>query len=341
MNIFLLAIAPSVVIAGLACVVMSQRALLAVNHVPLWAALVCAFVCGGVIAVVAAVGTGQADLWGVSAPVYSLVEPLRPAFLTVLLLGLAANTVTDLRERSVLAPLFVVPVVVAVLIALASIPFDHQGNLLHASLGLIIVTTGMIVCGGITYLISLGGRVMAHFHGADPDYALVEAMEEQSDLRWSDFAIPFAAVSLTALASGIAWASGNPLSLAAPIAIALVAIPYVREPRRLSDAAWWPRAEDGTQMPKQEEAAETGQDAPDAEAFGTGDVWLMVLVGALLGPIYGLAAMFIGMVLNGLLTALPVIIYDIITARKEDRHTPMVPWLAVGTLIVIFYAGLR
>ena len=342
MNLFPgLAIAPTLILAAIACVAMSQRSLLAAHRLPAWAAWSGALACAAILGAVAALGGGQAGLWGISAPVYSLAAPLRLVFLTVLLVGLSVTTITDLRERSLLAPVVMFPVVGALLIAAASIPWEGVSKPLHSSLGLIIVLSGMVVCGGLTYLFSLGGRLVAHLHGSEPDYDLVASMAEQSDLRFSDFWIPFAAVGLTALAGGVAWTSGNWLAAALGLIVAGGLAPAVRDPRRLSDARWWPRLGRGAGGRKQEEPAKTGQDAPSAEAFGTGDVWLMVLVGALLGPVYGLAAMFIGIVLNGLFTALPLFVYDIVTARKEDRYTPLVPWLAAGTLIVIFYAGLR
>ena len=342
MNIFpLFAVLPTLIIAGLATVSMSQRSMLAVHRLSLWAAGFAAVLEAAVIAGAAALAAGHANLWGESAPAYSLPEPYRLSFLTILLLGLAIATVTDLRERALLAPVVIVPVIGALFIAAIAIPLNQNVSFLHACIGLIIVLTGALVCGGFTYLLSLGGRLFSRLRGGGaPDYALQEAMEEQSDLRFSDFIIPFVAVGLVAAASGLAWASAAPLSLIGVVLVAIVAAPLVQEPRRLSDRAWWPHLGGGSAESKLEEA-KTGQDAPATEDFGTGDVWLMVLVGVLLGPIYGMAAMFIGMVFNGLLTALPLVIHDLVTHREADRHTPLVPWLAVGTLMVLFYAGLR
>jgi hypothetical protein len=342
MNIFpLFAVLPTLIIAGLATVSMSQRSMLAAHRLSLWAAGIAAVLGAAVVAGAAALAAGHVNLWGISTPAYSLPEPLRLPFLTILLLGLAIATVTDLRERALLAPVVIVPVVGAMFIAAIAIPLNRDGSLLHVSIGLIIVAAGGLVCGGFTYLLSLGGRLFSHLRGGGaPDYALLEAMEEQSDLRFSDFIIPFVAVGLVAASSGLAWASNAPVSLIGVVLVAIMAVPFVQEPRRLSDRAFWPHLGGGADESKLEEA-KTGQDAPATEDFGTGDVWLMVLVGVLLGPIYGLAAMFIGMFFNGLLTALPLVVYDIVTHREADRHTPLVPWLAVGTLVVLFYAGLR
>lgn len=70
-------------------------------------------------------------------------------------------------------------------------------------------------------------------------------------------------------------------------------------------------------------------------AFGGGDVLVYALIGALLGPVWGLVAFLIGLFANA-----PMAIFIFLAARLRHRDTaelylPYLPGIATGTMLVL------
>jgi len=334
MEIFpLLALLPAAGLAGLACVLLAQSSLLPRNKLALITLVLAGISSAALVGlVINFVGVGDAR-WGEVAvsPAYSLVGVLRPAFLGVLLVGLLATTLTDLRERMVAKQIAFLPVAFALALAALNIPLAN-GNLLYNTFAPISVIVGALVCFAATFALGLFGRLWGHLRHVPPDLEWMEMEAEMETVPLSDFLFPLAGCALAGLAGGLAWASGTPLALALDWLATLGLAAWLVGPQRAKFFPEPPVIVPEAEMPVIE--PDTGQDAPPTEAFGTGDVWLMVLVGALLGPAAGISALIVGIFINGFF-ALLFLLYDLITGRKEPRPIPMVPSLALGTLLVI------
>ena len=82
------------------------------------------------------------------------------------------------------------------------------------------------------------------------------------------------------------------------------------------------------------EGSESGQNLPLNEDFGTGDIWTMVLIAILLGPINGFLALGLGILINAAVI-FPVFIYDRVRKTTVPRYVPLVPPLALAALLML------
>jgi prepilin signal peptidase PulO-like enzyme (type II secretory pathway) len=76
-------------------------------------------------------------------------------------------------------------------------------------------------------------------------------------------------------------------------------------------------------------------ESAQAEDFGEGDVWVLRLIGALLGPVGVVLMLVPAILLNGLL-AVPIIIRDRLQQREVgSSYLPYVPALCIATVYVL------
>ena len=83
------------------------------------------------------------------------------------------------------------------------------------------------------------------------------------------------------------------------------------------------------------------RDEADADAdYGFGDTAAWLLIGAALGWQFGLMAFFASVFIHGLIVAVPVLVWNLITRRGWfSTHVPMLPAIAVATLLVLARYG--
>ena len=78
----------------------------------------------------------------------------------------------------------------------------------------------------------------------------------------------------------------------------------------------------------------TGEQVQD---LGWGDVLTYALLGAFLGPVWGIMAFVVGIFANGLL-AIPVFAYDRLRGRElMTHHLPMLPGITTGALLALLF----
>jgi hypothetical protein len=332
----LLTVPPLLIVTGAVGLTLTQTALLAANQLRLKPL---------VLSLAVIVGLTLLFLWRLvySGPIFSasvlnntslfyLNNGLKPLFLSLLLVGLLVNTITDLRERSVISLMAYLPIGGGLAILTANWLFHWSSN---AAQGLIIGIIGVLICGLLTKFLALFSRVLSGERGQQVDEELAAAQPELDELRSSDFVLPFSALSLMTLIAGLAWANTSWLLLFAVWLALIPTLILALRPRRFSDSAPWQKALAlRVRLPFFKGGAESGQNPPMNEDFGTGDLWTMVLIAVLLGPVNGFWALGLGILINAAV-ALPVFIYDRIKKSKALRYLPMVPSLTAATLIIL------
>lgn len=76
------------------------------------------------------------------------------------------------------------------------------------------------------------------------------------------------------------------------------------------------------------------------EDWGLGDVYVMLPVGALLGPLAGSIVFISSVFVNGLLIALPILVFDLIRRQRLfSRHIPQLPGLSLALCLVLLSNG--
>ena len=88
--------------------------------------------------------------------------------------------------------------------------------------------------------------------------------------------------------------------------------------------------------------------APDDEVTGSriqdlgwGDVLVYTLLGALMGPVWGMVAFVIG-IFAGAVLVLPVFVYDRLRGNEMmTRHVPMLPGITTGAVLVLLFIAVH
>ena len=267
-----------------------------------------------------------------NSPLFYLNDGLKPLFLSLLLTGLLVSTITDLRERTVISFVTFFPIYGSLLVLIGNWFFNWSHN---AAQGLFIALLAILVCGGATKIMALLGNAMSGERGAQIDEELAAAMSELENLRFSDFALPFLALVIIAPCTGLAWANTNWALVILAWVFLIPSLILALRPRHFSDAqAWQKMLAYRKRLPFYKEGSESGQNPPLNEDFGTGDIWIMVLIALLLGPINGFMALGLGILINAVVI-FPVFVYDRIRKPTAPRYVPLVPPLALAALLML------
>jgi hypothetical protein len=267
-----------------------------------------------------------------NSPLFYLNDSLKPLFLSLLLIGLLVSTITDLRERTVISFITAFPIYGTILLLVANWVFGWSHN---AAGGLIVALIAILVCGGVTKLMGLLANAMSGERGEQVDEELAAALPELENLRFSDFALPFIALIITALCTGLAWANANGGLVVLAWVSLIPSLTLALRPRQFSGArAWQKMLAFRRQLPFYKKGSESGQNPPLNEDFGTGDIWIMVLIAILLGPINGFMALGLGILINAVVI-FPMFVYDRVRKTTTPHYVPLVPPLALAALLML------
>ena len=335
-SLSLLTILPLLIVAGAVGLTLTQTSLL-IAHRLRWRL--------ATLSIIAIVGITLYFLWHLiyvapvfssvtldNSPLFYLNDSLKPLFLSLLLIGLLVSTITDLRERTVISFITSFPIYGGLLLLVTNWLFNWSAN---AAGGLVIALIAILVCGGVTKIMALLGNAMSGERGEQIDEELAAAMPELENLRFSDFALPFTALVITALCAGLAWANTN-WALVILVWVSLIpSLILALRPRQFSDSLGWQKMlAYHKRHPFHKGGSESGQNPPLNEDFGTGDIWTMVLIAVLLGPINGFMALGLGILINAVVV-FPIFIYDRIRKTTAPRYVPLVPSLALAALVML------
>jgi len=332
----LLTVLPLLIVIGAVGLTLTQTSLL-IAHRLKWRL--------ATLSIIAIVGVALYFLWHLiyagpvlssaildNSPLFYLNDSLKPLFLSLLLIGLLVSTITDLRERTVVSFITSFPIAGSLLLLIGNW-FFHWSD--HADQGLIIALIAILVCGGATKLMALLANALSGKRGGQIDEELAAALPELENLRFSDFALPFMALVIIALWAGLAWANTNWALVVLAWVFLIPSLILALRPRQFSDSlAWQKMLAYRKHLPFHKEGLESGQNLPLNEDFGTGDIWTMILIAVLLGPINGFMALGLGILIDAVVI-FPVFVYDRVRKTTVPRYVPLVPPLALAALLML------